>query len=128
MAARFDGQEIFGDGPVAFREEGPEQLVVSGLALFDELFGYAYALGLRDFRVVVTGRLVGSSYSLLDSRRDAFRSRVTEPLTMGQLSDGLGGSWDEMSLISYLENGSVERGREWSVGYSATFHRFQVAQ
>lgn len=124
MAAQFNGSAVFGGGPLAFSEEAVAHALVSTFTIAGA-GGGALTLGLRDVEVSVSGRFAASSLAALNTLRSGLRSLVTDPLTTGTLEDDLGGTWADMSLIRYDEHGPIERGRVWSVGWSAVFHRFQ---
>ncbi|MEL7473968.1 MAG: hypothetical protein AAGK04_11685 [Planctomycetota bacterium] len=125
----YKGLDLFGSGPHRFARGVREHLVVSGFALGTG-GAESYALGLKDWEVLVVGRLVAASESALRTLRDAVVDEL-EPLgsiTPGTLADGLGQTWSDMVLVAFEEADRVDRGRAWSVGYTATFRSFQASQ
>jgi hypothetical protein len=52
---------------------------------------------------------------------------LINPPTAGTLIDGAGRSWEDMSFIRFEEGETTDRGRAWSIAYTATFRRFNVA-
>jgi hypothetical protein len=126
MASSFRGQDIFGSGPHRFAV-GRRGLAVVPLWVlngvgFNDGSG-SVALGEVDFEVVVRGRLVGATEAQLWTRREGVRGEATMPVKVGALVDLDGRSWAGMTMIRYEEAGPIERGRVWSVRYTATFRR-----
>jgi len=77
-----------------------------------------------DVVVTVKGRLAGTTEALLWAKRDALMTEAeyASPVKKGTLVDNHGRSWAGLVLVSYAEDGPVDRGRVWSVGYTATLH------
>ena len=86
------------------------------------LFGpRTFAQGLRELEVIVTGRLIAQSESaLVDIARRDHRSAAA-PADAGTLIDLHARQWIDMSFVSFIEQERTDRGREWSLAYSATF-------
>lgn len=124
MASGFKGKALFASGPHRFAMGRQGEVVATDFALGAPGPG-TYALGLAELDVVVTGRLVAASEVALWVLRDAVTAELIHPPTAGTLEDGHGRAWTGMSFWRY-EEGEVERGRVWSVGYTASFRKFAV--
>lgn len=124
MPSSFKGIDLFGSGPQRFRVLRRGQLVIAKISQ-DVFEPGSVPLGLMELDVVVEGRLVAASESLLWARRDAITAQLLDVPTGGVLIDLFGRTWTEMSLHRYEEaEEGVMRGRMWSVGYAASFRRF----
>ena len=75
----------------------------------------------------LTGRLVAASESGLRTLRDAVAAQLLDPPTAGTLVDTTGRSWAGMSLVEYREEPAVDRGRSWSIAYTAVFRKYRAA-
>lgn len=118
----FGGAAIFASGPHRFAEGSSGVQLIQNTALFPGVPGRS-ALGPLERTVTVTGRLVASSEAGLWSLRDAIATRLTFPPTRGTLVDQHGRSWTDMDFVTFTPGPTVERGRVWSVEYSARFVR-----
>ena len=119
----FDSKDLFGSGPHRFAIGRRGQLITN------RDFGGAITpnwswLGLVDLQITVRGRLVAASEFSLRVLRNAVADELTDPPATGQLRDGLGGIWDGMSFVRYDEGDRRDRGRVFSIEYTALFHRF----
>lgn len=121
----FKSLDLFGSGPHRFAAEFQGSLVVPKLRLGITESGSGW-LGLEEFTMVVTGRLVASSQSALWAQRDAIVAQLIDPPTAGTLVDNAGRSHANMSFIGFEEDDRVDRGRVWSVAYTARFRRFNT--
>jgi hypothetical protein len=121
----FKSLNLFGSGPHRFAAEFQGSLVVPKLRLGIQESGSGW-LGLEEFTLVVTGRLVASSQSALWALRDAIVAQLIDPPTAGTLVDNSGRSHANMSFIGFEEADRVDRGRVWSVAYTARFRRFNT--
>ena len=117
--------DLFGSGPHRIAAEFQGSLVVPKLRLGDASSGSGW-LGLEEFTLVVTGRLVASSQSVLWAQRDAIVAQLIDPPTAGTLVDNTGRSHASMSFIGFEEGDRVDRGRVWSLAYTARFRRFHT--
>lgn len=120
----FRGLDLFGSGPHRFAvlERGQETQPL--WRLFDNpLLPGSQAIGDRDFGVVVTGRLVAGTEAALWALREAVAGEAEFADGVGTLVDNGGRSFAGLRLVSYVEEDRVDRGRVWSVGYTATFAR-----
>jgi len=125
MASSFKTLDLFGSGPHRFAMGKQGQLTI----LDFNINGYtpdSTWLGLFEIEVLVAGRLVASTESALWMLRDAVTAQLLDPPTAGTLVDMQGRTWTDMSFIRYEEGDGVDRGREHSIEYSATFRRFNV--
>ncbi|MAY75637.1 MAG: hypothetical protein CMJ31_13160 [Phycisphaerae bacterium] len=120
----FGGTDLFGSGPHRFGvgERGVELRPLS--LLFDNPSqAGSGVIGDREFEVVVTGRLVALTDSALWALRQAVAARASADEEPATLVDNAGRSFAGMSLVSYVEDDRVDRGRVWSVGYVCVFRR-----
>ena len=123
MSSSFKGLDLFGSGPHRFAAAKRGQLVLSHLAL-DVFDAGSAPLGLLELDLIVRGRLVAASESDLWTLRDSVTAQLLHPPTPGTLVDLHGRTWADMSFISVQESDRVDRGRAWSVEYTAVFRRF----
>ena len=123
MSSSFKTLDLFGSGPHRFAVGRQSQLIV-----IDFYIGGGtpdgYPIGLFEFEVIVTGRLIAASESGLWTLRDAVTAQLIDPPTSGTLVDLHGRTWADMSFVGYEEEDRVDRGRERSIGYRAVFRRF----
>ncbi|MFG0305680.1 MAG: hypothetical protein ACF8Q5_05645 [Phycisphaerales bacterium JB040] len=122
----FRGIDFFGSGPHRVVQGAREQTLVA----YWVIFGQAYddstgteSQGDDDVVVTVRGRLVGATEADLWDAREALMAEVQRgvPAKRGDLVDADGRVWADLVLVGYAEDGPIDRGRVWSVGYSATF-------
>ncbi len=123
MSSSFKGMDLFGSGPHRFSVGRQGQLVLSDLS-FGITGPGTYPYGLVELDVLVTGRLVAADDAALWVLRDAVTGAFEAFPTPGVLVDLHGRSWPGMSFIRYEEEPVVDRGRQTSIGYVATFRRF----
>jgi hypothetical protein len=71
--------------------------------------------------VIVKGRLVGTTQAALDAARSAVVAQLEATPTPGDLVDTRGRTWAGMSFVSFQEGDRTDRGRVYSVGYTAVF-------
>lgn len=125
MASSFDGVDLFGSGPHRFGiglrgvETQPRWRVTGNNAHTGTL-----PLGDREFDVLVTGRLVAATESALWALREAVSGKAVFATGAGVLIDNTGRSFANMWFIEYAEADRVDRGRVWSMGYTALFRDF----
>ncbi len=120
----FKGRNIFGSGPHRFAVGKQGQQTLPAL-YFQVIAPATTPIGLVELEVVVKGRLVASSDAGLWTLRDAVVAELENVPSPGTLVAADGRSWSEMTFIGYVEEDRVDRGRVRSVGYTATFRRFQ---
>jgi len=125
MGSSFKGKDLFGTGPHRFGQGRQGQMMLSWISLGTTQPG-TVAIGLTELDVVVTGRLMASSEAGLWVLRDAIVAEFEEVPTTGTLIDLHGHQWLGMSFIDYREGDKVDRGRVWSLEYTATFRRIKV--
>lgn len=127
MASSFKGLDLFGSGAHRFvmSRQGLYAVPLSVVGGNPAQAGSAW-FGDLEPEVHVLGRLVAASESALWTLRDAITAQSDSANTPvpGTLVDAHGRSWASMSLYRYEEIGPVDRGRVWSVGYTARFRRF----
>lgn len=123
MSSSFKGNDLFGGGPHRFTPGVQGQRVVP-----DYVLGLGGAgstpQGLVELDVIVKGTLVAASESALWALRDAVVAQLLDPPDPGLLIDTHGREWTGMSFITFTEGGRVDRGRVWSLAYTAVFRRF----
>lgn len=124
MPVTFDGKQLFGVGPqrVSVRPIGQELL--PRFRAIPNAPGLQ-PIGVLDYVVLVSGRLVESSEELLWSLRDEISQELTDPPEPGQLEDGLGRVLGELRFISFATGDRTDRGREVSLEFEATFIAFR---
>ncbi len=127
MASSFKGLDLFGSGAHRF-VMGRQGLYAVPLSVVggDPTQAGSSWFGDLELEIHVRGRLVAASESALWALRDAVTTQADSSNTPvpGTLVDAHGRSWASMSLYRYEEDGAVDRGRVWSVGYAARFRRF----
>ncbi len=122
MASSFKGLDLFGSGPHRFHQGEQGQVLINGGVV--GLFGpRTFAQGLRELEVFVTGRLIAQSELALWTLRDAITAQLLHPPAPGVLIDVHAHSWSDMSFVSLEEQDRTDRGREWTMGYVATFRK-----
>ena len=125
MGSSFKGKDLFGSGPHRFSQGRQGQVMLSWISLGTTQPG-TVAIGLTELDAIVTGRLVASSEAGLWSLRDAIVAEFEETPTTGTLVDLHGHQWAAMTFIDYREGETVDRGRVWSLAYTATFRKIKV--
>lgn len=120
MATTYKGINLFGSGPHRV------EFLAKGHLITIDFFGGgtgggSTAQGLTDWQVVVRGRLVAASESSLRTLRDVVISQLQATPTPGTLVDHHGHSWAGLSFVKYTEQGPMDKGRVWSIGYEAVF-------
>ncbi len=118
----FDGVDLFGSGPHAFRYGRRGHLVVPDLSL-GGLTPTRIYLGLLELEIRVSGILVSTTQAGLDGQRTAIMNRLTDPPVTGTLVGENGESWADMGFLTYEEGEPTGRGRRLSVAYEAMFLR-----
>lgn len=116
----FKGLNLFGSGPHRF-EHGPRGQLITIDFFGGDPGGGSTAQGLIDWTIVLRGRLTASGESALRTLRDAVIAQLQATPTPGTLIDENGHSWANMTFVRYTEDGPVNKGRVWSVGYEAVF-------
>lgn len=126
MGSSYKGVDLFGSGPHAFEpgREGRRVVPLSVIADDASVPGSAQ-FGRLERRVTVRGRLVASSASALWALADAVESRTGDS-SGGTLDDGDGRQWGSLLLLSFEPRGAVERGRVYSLAYSAEFGEIET--
>lgn len=122
----FKSIDLFGSGPHR-TAVGPRGQLSWPNTRFDIYDPGTVPLGLVELDITITGRLVGATESALRTLRDAVAAEVLHPPTAGTLVDTTGRSWTGMSFVEYREEPVVDRGRAWSVGYTAVFRKYLAA-
>ncbi len=122
MASSFKGLDLFGSGPHRFHQGEQGQVLINGAVI--GFFGpQTFAQGLIELEVFVTGRLIAQNESALWQLRDAITAQLLHPPAPGTLIDLHARQWLDMSFVSLLEQDRTDRGREWTLGYVATFRK-----
>lgn len=122
MGSSIGGQVLFNSGPHRFTvgrmgrlTRGPFSTPLDDPFTTDE--------GVRELLIIQSGRLVAASESLLWSQVDAIKAQAELPRN-GALVDNSGRSWANMTLVRFEPDDRVDRGREFSLGYTALYLRF----
>lgn len=118
----FKGDDLFGSVPHRFEVGRQGSRVVSyAAASGDPTVGGSFVSGDLELRITVRGRLVATSEPALWSLRDAITDEAASAAGPGTLADGRGRTWTGVRLLSFTPDGPVDRGRVFSVGYTAEF-------
>jgi len=125
MASTFKNLGLFDSGPHRFAVLKQGQLVVPELSQGIPDSGSLY-LGPLELKIVVTGRLVAASETALWALRDAITAQLLHPPTPGTLIDHYGRTWTDMSFSAFEPADRTDRGRTWSLAYTATFIDFKT--
>lgn len=118
----FDGVNLFGSGPHAFKYVKRGQLLIPDLSLGGFTPQKIY-LGLLELEIRIEGVLVSSTQAGLDGQRSAIMAKITDPPVVSTLVGENGESWADMGFMTYEEAGVTQRGRRLSVAYEAVFLR-----
>lgn len=122
MSSRYKNDNIFGSGPHEFIVGRRGRRVVSYSAAFnDATIPGSEQFGEFETRVEVRGRLVASSESSLRGLVDDILAYTDESESAGTLEDGNGAEWDDVKLLNFEVLGDVDRGRVYSLRYTAAF-------
>lgn len=122
MPSSWKGVDLFGSGPHRFAVSRRGFLLAPDFTATEPtpvLFEY----GALEWDVLVTGRLVASSESGLWTLRDAVQASL-DAKGLGTLVDVNGRSFASMFFSRWTVGDRTDRGRVWSIGYVAQFHRF----
>lgn len=124
MAITFDGQTLFSSGPhtVAFGVRGQEVQALWRYLDTTTAPGNI-AIGDEEPEVTVRGRLVAQTEAGLWTLRQAIVAMSAYDADTATLIDNRGRPWEGMRLLTYTEDGPADRGRVWSIGYTAVFAR-----
>jgi hypothetical protein len=120
--ATFNGLALFASGPHRVVPEGRGMQLVSKLSQ-GTLEPGSIAIGLKELKVFIRGRLVGTTESELTAARDAILAEITSPSQVGSVMDDYGREWEDMAFIEYREVDLTDRGRVRSVAYECEFRR-----
>lgn len=119
----FNDIDLFGSGPHRFTHEPlGEYLLVN--ARIDPFQAGSQPIGPLDLAVTVRGRLVAATEDDLWDQRDAIAAMITHPPTTAALKEDGGRTWVQMSFVGFATDGPTDRGRVFSVAYTARFVRF----
>lgn len=125
MASSYKALNLFGSGPHRFSMRRLGQLLESPQAQPDPTQGTAYK-GPYELEVIVRGRLVASSEAGLWVARDAIVAELEDPPAPGTLIDHSGRNYADMSFVRFEVGDRTDRGRVWSIEYTAVFVDFEV--
>jgi len=118
----FKGIDLFGSGPHRFTVERQGRRLVSYAAITgDPSLPGTFTSGDRELRVTVTGRLVDDDEAGLWVQRDAIVAQAMSTSGAGTLTDDHGRTWADVKMISFEAHGPTDRGRVFSLGYTAEF-------
>ena len=124
MSSSFKGHDLFGSGPHRFAQRRQGQVMLSWIQLGSTQPG-TVPIGLTELDVVVVGRLIAANEAALWTLRDAIVAEFEESPTPGTLLDLHNHQWTGMTFIDYAEADRTDRGRLWSLAYTATFRRIR---
>lgn len=122
MSSSYKNDDIFGSGPHQFNvgRRGRRIVPLSAIANDASVAG-AEQFGEFELRVEVRGRLVATTESNLRNQIDDILAYTDSGETSGTLRDGNGAEWDGVKLLNLELFGAIERGRAFSVSYTAEF-------
>ncbi|MDX2148481.1 MAG: hypothetical protein SFZ23_13260 [Planctomycetota bacterium] len=122
MTASYNNRLLFSSGPHRFwiGRQGQTQVSKLSQAVLEP---GVFVIGLEWLRVLVVGRLVATSESALWTLRSAMVAELVNPPIRAPLVDRWGRTFADMSFVTYTESPRVDRGRSWSIGYTAEFKR-----
>jgi hypothetical protein len=125
MSGTFDGNALFSSGPArwAIRPRGIESQPrwrITG----NNTHSGTLPIGQVELEVVVTGRLVAATEAALWTLREAVADAAVFADGAATLVDGRGRSFPDMWFIEYTEADRVDKGRVWSIGYTAAFRNY----
>jgi hypothetical protein len=122
MSSTFKGLSLFSSGPHRFSVGTTGSDLLPNWRIIPQTPGTT-VIGPLEVGVVVRGVLVAGSEAGLWALRDALQAQVTHPPQVGTLVDQNGRSWADMTLVRLESADRTDRGRQWSIGYSASFVR-----
>lgn len=122
MASSFKGLNLFGSGPHRFARSTQGQLLIADIQL-GSFTPKSNPFGLVELEIVVRGRLVASSESALWTLRDAITAQLQDPPAKGDLIDHTTRTYTDMSFVRFDEGPKTDRGRAYSLPYTARFRR-----
>jgi hypothetical protein len=123
MSSTFKGLGLFNSGAHRFRLAPEGEYVLRNAVLNPNQAG-STPVGPLELVIFVTGRLVAPSESALWALRDAITAQLTHPVQTGTLIDHHGRTWTNMSFVEFATEDRTDRGRVWSIAYTAKFIRF----
>ena len=121
------GNDLFGSGPHRFSVL-PRGLwtVPKWRVTGDSTDTGSSPFGSLELEIVVTGRLVSATESGLWTLRQAVAAEGQFSAGDGTLVDSAGRSFPDMWMAEYSEADRVDRGRAWSIAYTARFIDFEL--
>ena len=118
----FAGLGLFNSGPHRFALKALGALWVPPLAL-DPLQSRVEVFAVNlELQIKQTGRLTALTEADLWSQVEAIRARVNAR-TLGTLVDNAGQTWAGMTLLTFRPGEQVDRGRLFSLAYTADYVR-----
>lgn len=121
MSSAIAGQTLFNSGPHRFQINRVGMLFVRPL-FFDPIQTTINVITPLQLMIIQTGRLIGADEEDLWSQFDAIKLAAEAQLT-GILIDNNNISWLDMTLLRFTPDDRVDRGRNISLAYSATYAR-----
>ncbi len=119
MASTFAGLALYNSGPHRFVIRSVGRLFLPAFVI-DELQTDTAVFGPRELAIIQTGRLVATTDAALWSQVDLIRQHAEAALT-GDLVEGSGRTWMDMTLLRFQPDDRVDRGRDVSLGYRADY-------
>jgi hypothetical protein len=124
MPSSFKSLDLFGSGPHRFTVRRQGQALASELFESPPNSGTRYR-GLLELDILITGRLAAGSESALWALRDAITAELLDPPAPGTLIDLHARTWTDMSFVRFTPAGPPDRGRLWTLAYTARFLKFR---
>ena len=119
----FNDINLFGSGPHRFSQAPVGEYILTN-ARVDPFQSGSQPIGPLDLTIIVRGRLIAETDDDLWALQDAIAALLTHPPAVGSLKPNATRSWDGMSFVGFAPADRTDRGRTFSIAYTATFVRF----
>ncbi len=119
----YNDLDLFGSGPHRFAQAAIGEYVLIN-ARVDPFQAGSTPIGPLELTLAVRGRLVASTEDELWILRDAIAALLVHPPLVAELKETSGRTWADMALVNFTPADRTDRGRTFSIGYTATFVRF----
>jgi hypothetical protein len=123
MATTFNDLELFESGPHRFRQLPLGEYVVRNAAI-DPFQPGSTAAGPLELIIELRGRLIADSEDDLWTLRDDIAAQLSHPPVVATLKEPGGRTWTDMAFVEFAPADRTDRGRRFSLAYTATFIRF----
>jgi len=124
MSSTFTGLDLFGSGPHRFVIKPVGMLFLPPLTA-DPLQITTDVVTQLELAIIQTGRLVAASDAALWALVDTIEQKVEIPLK-GSLVDHSGRSWLNMTMLRFVPDDRIDRGRVVSLSYRVDYIRLAI--